>query len=114
MSLGKKLLELRNGRKQEQIAYELDISQSTYCYWENDISIPKIENLLKLAEYYNVDVSELENEIYNKVNIKSIKDSVAVINRPNTKIKNSTEAIIKIAESLEKLTLLVEKLIEKK
>lgn len=33
MSLGKKLLELRTTRniKQEQIAYDLEISQSTYC-----------------------------------------------------------------------------------
>jgi transcriptional regulator with XRE-family HTH domain len=113
MSLGEKLLELRNGKKQEQIAFDLEVSQSTYCDWENDVSIPKRKNLIKLAEYFNVDLSELDEEIYN-VSVGNIENSVALINSPNSRIKNSTEAIIKIADSLERLTLLVEKLIEEK
>ena len=114
MTLGNKLYELRTSKnlKQEQVAYDLEVSQSTYSDWENNVSTPKRDNLLKLAEYYGIEVSELEDEIY-KVKIKTIKNSVSLINSPNVKIINSTQAIIKISESLEKLTLLVEKMLEK-
>lgn len=114
MSLGKKLYELRTSRniKQEQVAYDLEIAQSTYCDWENNVSTPKRENLTKLANYFNVDVKELEEEIY-KVNINNKKNAIALVNSPNSKI-NSTEAIIKVAESLEKLTFLFEKFLEDK
>lgn len=114
MSLGKKLYELRTSRniKQEQVAYDLEIAQSTYCDWENNVSTPKRENLTKLANYFNVDVKELEEEIY-KVNINNKKNAIALVNSPNSKI-NSTEAIIKVAESLEKLTVLFEKFLEDK
>lgn len=114
MSLGKKLYEFRNAKncKQEQVAYDLEISQSTYCDWENNISTPKRDNLLKLAEYFNVEVSQLEEEVY-RIKINNKKNGIALVNSTNNKI-NSTEAILKIAESLEKLTFLVEKLIEKK
>jgi transcriptional regulator with XRE-family HTH domain len=113
MSLGKKLYDLRIQKdfKQEQIAYDLDIAQSTYCDWENDISTPKRDNLLKLADYYNVNVNDLEEEVY-KIKINNKKNAVALVNSSNNKL-NSTEAIIKIADSLEKLTILVEKLITK-
>ena len=113
MSLGKKLYDLRTSKdlKQEQVAYDLEIVQSTYSDWENNVSTPKRKNLVKLAEYFGVEVNDLDEEIY-RINIKNKKNGIALVNSPNTKI-NSTEAILKIAESLEKLTLLVEKLIAK-
>lgn len=112
MTLGKKLFELRNNKKQEQVAFDLEIAQSTYSDWENDISIPKKENLIKLANYFNVDINDLLEDIYN-INIRNEENAIALVNSPNSKI-SSTQAIIKISESLEKLTFLVEKLIEKK
>ncbi|WP_395051966.1 helix-turn-helix domain-containing protein [Flavobacterium sp.] len=113
MSLGKKLYDLRTDKnlKQEQVAYDLEIVQSTYSDWENNVSTPKRKNLVKLAEYFGVEVNDLDEEIY-RINIKNKKNGIALVNSPNTKI-NSTEAILKIAESLEKLTILVEKLIAK-
>ena len=111
MTLGKKLLELRSITLQSQVAYDLEIAQSTYSDWENDISTPKQINLIKLADYFKVDVKELLDEVYN-IQIKNKENAIALVNSPNSKI-NSTEAIIKISESLEKLTLLVEKLIDK-
>ena len=114
MTLGEKLLELRTQKniKQEQIAYDLEIAQSTYSDWENNISIPKRNNINKLANYFNVNVDELLGEMYN-IKIKNKENAIALVNSPNSKI-NSTEAIIKIANSLEKLTLLVEKMLENK
>ena len=61
MPLGKKLLNLRTSRQliQEKVAYDLDVVQSTYSDWENSISIPKQENLVKIAEYFEVPVQDL-------------------------------------------------------
>ena len=114
MTLGEKLHNLRISKnfKQEQIAYDLDIVQSTYSDWENNISKPKKENLVKLANYFDVDISELLEEIYN-ISIQNEENAIALINSPNSAI-NSTDAFIKIANSLEKLTLLFEKFIDKK
>lgn len=111
MTLDKKLLDLRTSKniKQEQVAYDLEIAQSTYSDWENDISFPKKNNLNKLAQYYNVKIEELLEDTYN-ITIKNKENAIALVNSPNTKI-NSTEAIIKISESLEKLTTILEKLI---
>jgi transcriptional regulator with XRE-family HTH domain len=113
MPLGKKLFDLRATKNitQEQVAYDLDIVQSTYSDWENSISVPKRENLLKIANYFEIPISELEEEIY-KIAINNKKNAIAVVNSPNVKI-NATDAILKISDSLEKLTLLVEKLILK-
>lgn len=112
MTLGEKLYNLRTDKdlKQEQVAYELEIVQSTYSDWENDVSKPKKENLRKIADYFKVDIKELVEDIYN-ISIQNEENAIALVNSPNSKI-NSTEAIIKIADNLEKLILLVEKLIE--
>jgi transcriptional regulator with XRE-family HTH domain len=80
MSIGQKLNELRTLRniKQEQVAYDLEIAQSTYCDWENNVSIPKRENLLKLAKYFNIDINDLEEEIY-KIIISNKKNAIALV-----------------------------------
>ena len=113
MTLGKKLFQFRaeKGLKQEQVAYDLEVSQSTYSDWENDLLKPRKENLLKLANYFNVDIKELVEEIFN-INIQNDVNAIALVNSPNSKI-NSTDAIIKIADSIEKLVFLIEKLTDK-
>jgi len=108
MSIGQKLNELRTLRNIKQ--EHLEIAQSTYCDWENNVSIPKRENLLKLAKYFNIDINDLEEEIY-KIIISNKKNAIALVNSPNSEI-NSTEAILKIAESLEKLTSILEKFVD--
>lgn len=61
MSNGVILRKLR-GRKrlsQKEVAERLDVSQSTYSQWESDLSSYKIDMLPKLAEVFDVDVTEL-------------------------------------------------------
>lgn len=113
MSLGKKLYELRKSKNwsQEKVAFDLEVSQSTYSDWENNISIPKKDNLMGIAELYDINVSELSNEIYN-IRIKNKENAIALVNSPNSKI-NATQAILKVSESLENLTKLLEKFLDK-
>lgn len=115
MPLGEKIYVLRTSKsiKQEQVAIDLEISQSTYCDWENNISTPRRENLVKLAEYFKVNIKDLEEEIY-RIDNKNIKSVDAIIMNDSNSKNDSTDAIVKIAESLEKLTVLLEKFLEDK
>ena len=56
--LGKQLKMLREikDKSQQEVCSALNIEQSTLANYENDKRIPKIEILIKLAEYYNVSV----------------------------------------------------------
>lgn len=56
--LGKQLKMLREikGKSQQEVCAALNIEQSTLANYENDKRIPKLEILIKLAEYYNISV----------------------------------------------------------
>ena len=51
-----KLLRELKGKKQQEVCEALNIEQSTLANYENDRRIPKIDILIKLAEYYNISV----------------------------------------------------------
>ncbi len=61
MEFGKlfKAYRKENGLTQREIAEKLGIAQSNVSDWENDVSRPEYENLIKLAEIYGVTVGEL-------------------------------------------------------
>lgn len=61
MSLGKKLLELRkkNGVSQEDLAFELNVSQSTISNYEKEITFPDVIVLEKYSEYFNIPMADL-------------------------------------------------------
>lgn len=58
-----KLRELRknNNLTQEQVGKILNMTQSTYQTYENNRAIPTLENLIKLADFYNVSLDYLCN-----------------------------------------------------
>lgn len=58
---GKKLKEIRLEKKLTQIkvAKSLNIAITTYASWEQDLSEPKIEMILKLCELFEVTADEL-------------------------------------------------------
>lgn len=59
--LGKNLRKIRmlKGLTQSQVARELNISRSSLGNYENDIIVPSLFNLVKLAEYYNCSIDSL-------------------------------------------------------
>ena len=61
MTYGTKLRKIREKNKlsQQEIADQLQISQSTYSQWESDLTTFKVEYLPKLAEIFKIDVTEL-------------------------------------------------------
>lgn len=61
MEFGKffKRCRLEAGFTQKQVAEFLEIRQSNISDWENDISRPEYEKLIKLANLYDVSLEEL-------------------------------------------------------
>lgn len=61
MQFGKYFKKYRKdaGLSQKQVAEKFGICQSNVSDWENDVSRPEYERLIKLAEIYEVTVGEL-------------------------------------------------------
>ncbi|MEG0577817.1 MAG: helix-turn-helix transcriptional regulator [Carnobacterium sp.] len=61
MLLGGKLKSSRvkKGYSQNDVAEELHISRQSISKWENDISYPELDNLVKLSTYYQVSIDQL-------------------------------------------------------
>ena len=68
MSLGEKILDLRKkeGFSQEKLAELIGVSRQAVTKWENGNANPDTENLIRIAEIFNVSLDELcENEVKN-------------------------------------------------
>lgn len=59
--IGKRLKELRKeqGIEAQYIAKQINVSKSTYSYYENNKSDPSFETLKKLADLFNVSTDYL-------------------------------------------------------
>ena len=110
MSLSEILTNKRKEYKysQKQVSDLLQVSQSTYCDWETGQVMPKIENLIKISKLYDMEIGELL-EINANFNIINSPNSINLHKSPNSKIETS-EAILKVADSLDKLAALIEKM----
>ncbi|MDU5912873.1 MAG: LexA family transcriptional regulator [Anaerococcus vaginalis] len=64
MQIKDKLKQLRKerGLKQEDVAFKLNMSTSAYGYYEQGKTTPPLYNLKKLANLYNISISELTGE----------------------------------------------------
>ena len=62
--LSEKMKELRkkNGLSQEELAEKLNVVRQTVSKWEKGLSVPDSELLIKLAEVFEVSVSDLLGE----------------------------------------------------
>ena len=113
-SLGTKLINLRQQRRlsQTEVADSIQVSQNAYSKWEADKCKPSADNLLKLSQYYDIDIFELlndnekislsNNEIKGENNI--IANTIPTINiQPSTSLVELMlqfqEQIIKIQEA---------------
>lgn len=54
-----KYLRKREKLTQEELAKKLHLNQTTLSKWEKDKSIPDIETLIKLANFYNCSIDYL-------------------------------------------------------
>lgn len=118
MTLGTKLNRLRTGRNltQVQIAEKLHISQNAYNKWESDKAKPAMENLMKIADFYETDVYDLLDET--PIVQNNTDRAVGNIHNNNTVTINNTiseeliESIIKNQQDITNLVEAQNKLIE--
>lgn len=118
MTLGTKLNKLRTGRNltQVQIAEKLHISQNAYNKWESDKAKPAMENLMKIADFYETDVYDLLDET--PIIQNNTDRAVGNIHNNNTVTINNTfseeliESIIKNQQDITHLVQAQNKLIE--
>ena len=61
LTLGEKIKELRkrDGRKQEDLANALGVSNQAVSRWEKDGSYPDMELIPAIANYFNISIDEL-------------------------------------------------------
>ncbi len=72
MTIGQKITELRlqKGVTQEELAERLDVSRQSISKWEMDGTLPQIDKILMLCDFFGITADEL---LRDKVEIKSIQ-----------------------------------------
>lgn len=72
MLLSEKIAIIRkmNNMTQEQFAEKLSISRQAVSKWEKGDSIPDIQILIKIADYYNITLDHLIRDKYDLPNIR--------------------------------------------
>jgi len=59
MNINENLKSLRKGKTQKQVAKELNISYASYNKYETTNTMPDIENLINIANYYKITLDAL-------------------------------------------------------
>ena len=77
MNFNEKLISLRKskGLSQEELGSELNVSRQTISKWEKGLSVPDADMLIKIADIFEVSVSELLGA---KIEEKKEQDANAV------------------------------------
>ncbi|MCL1689924.1 XRE family transcriptional regulator [Elizabethkingia anophelis] len=99
MKISIKIRKLRDREKvsQAEVADELQVSQAAYNKWETGSTMPSLENIIKLCNYYNIGIAELLDD-----NFKILPDD---INKKGIRINEDfVKCIIQNQEKLIELT----------
>ncbi|MBT0549332.1 helix-turn-helix domain-containing protein [Riemerella anatipestifer] len=107
MSLGKKLLEIRkaHGLSQEDLAVELEISQSTISNYEKEITHPDISVLEGYSKFFKIPVMDLLDSdtkiVYNYQNTGGENAFQIIKNTSEELIEQYKETIASLKEQIE-------------
>ncbi len=80
-----KLFRKQNGFTQEQIAEKLGVSRQAVAKWERGESVPDIENVVALADIYEVTIDSLVRNMVSLPDSHSDKKHMFGITRVNDK-----------------------------
>ena len=98
MTVGEKIQAYRKrlGMSQEELGQKLLVSRQTISLWENDQTVPTIDNLLRLSDIFEISVDEIlnseskeqnseiqPNELYQFVFSKEELDEIYRLQRKN-------------------------------
>jgi transcriptional regulator with XRE-family HTH domain len=80
------LLRKLTGMSQSEIEAHTGIKRNTWSNWENQKSEPSLENLFKIAEFYNIEIGDLLSK-----NLTEDKEIAAKIAETQLHKVNETE-----------------------
>lgn len=92
-----KILRKSKGISQEELAIKLNVVRQTVSKWEQGLSVPDAEMLIKLAEILDTTVSTLLGEKipeFKVDDLKAISEKLEVINLQLSQRKNEKRKII--------------------
>ena len=100
-----KTLRKQKGFSQEELATRLHVVRQTISKWEKNLSVPDADTLIRLAEIWEVSVSELLGEkIENEntasdvaVQLSRINEQLAIKNRRSRRIWKVIAIIVVVA-----------------
>lgn len=82
------------GISQEELAVRLNVVRQTISKWETGLSVPDADILVKIAEVFEVSVSELLGNIVNQeMSVNDVAEQLARINE-QLAIKNRRSRLI--------------------
>lgn len=92
-----KSLRKRKGLSQEELAIKLNVVRQTISKWEQGLSVPDSEMLIRISEIFDVSVSTLLGETIpeSKVDdLKTISEKLEIINLQLLQRRNNKRKII--------------------
>lgn len=97
MQLNEKLTMLRkqNNLTQEQFAEELSVSRQTVSKWERGDSVPDINSLIQIADFYEISLDQLVRDEYG---VSPIEGWKATEENPENRSDQYKECIGKICD----------------
>jgi putative transcriptional regulator len=76
-----KIIRKTMGLTQEEVASHLNVVRQTISKWEKGLSVPDAETLVKIADLYEVSISELLGvELENESNVNVVAEQLSRIN----------------------------------
>lgn len=92
-----KSLRKRKGLSQEELAIKLNVVRQTISKWEQGLSVPDSEMLIKISEIFEVSVSTLlgENIPESKIDdLKTISEKLEIINLQLLQKRNNKRKVL--------------------
>ena len=90
LTLGEKIKKIRlsNNLKQSELAEMLFVSEKTISSWENNRTIPDLNMIYKISDYFKKSFYYLINNDYNTDNINEIEIKLKVDEKEYNRILN--------------------------
>lgn len=83
-----KKYRLKLNLSQRELAEKVDIPQTTLFSYENGVNKPTLDNLIKLADFFNVSLDELVGRETEIINLKYLDENEAYLIRKILKMND--------------------------
>lgn len=125
MNFSEKLYMLRAKARltQDEMADKFGVSRQTIYKWENGVTYPEVDKIIKISEFFDVSIDYLlKNNLKGNINVDSVEKAVLQFLGISQDMSKISEKIIEFMrdgildnaerEQLEEIMLVLEQLIE--